>query len=145
MSDLREAVRSVVDTAELEHIAHLQVSSTRIETDELPPAPDDAVEDVFGFALKLAQSEDFDQLIVRLKTSVESPLHETTVEIGAIYNIDPPNEIPEEVRLEFANLVGIMALLPFARETVADVTRRTVGHAVIMPMIKAGELRFEGD
>lgn len=57
----------------------------------------------------------------------------------------PPREIPEDVRLEFANLVGIMALLPFMREAVADMTRKVVGHPVIMPMIKTGDIRFEGD
>lgn len=145
MDDLRDEVRSVVETAELENIAYLQVASTRNESDEQPSGPDSAQVDEFEFALKLTQSDDHDQLIVRLKTNVDSPLHETTVEVGAIYTLDPPSEIPEEVRLEFANLVGIMALLPFVREAVADVTRRVVGHPVIMPMIKAGELRFEGD
>lgn len=145
MKDLRVEVQSVVEIAELEHIAYLQVASTRIEPDEQSSPPDDTAEDTFGFALKLAQSENLDQLIVRLKTSVESPTHDTTVEVGAIYSIDPPSEIAESVRLEFANLVGIMALLPFVREAVADVTRRTTGHPVTMPMIKAGELRFEND
>lgn len=144
MNDLRDAVRSIVDAAELEHIACLEIESRRLEPDEVP-GPEEGQEDVFAFALKLAQNDDHSQLIVRLRTNVDSLLHETTVEVGAIYALDPPSEIPEEIRLEFANLVGIMTVLPFVRETVADVTRRVVGRSVIMPMIKAGDLRFDGD
>lgn len=145
MGDLRDAVRGVVDASELEQIAYLQLASIRKEPDAHTPGADEAQEDEFGFALKLAQNDDNDQLIVRLRTDVDSLFHETTVEVGAIYALDPPREIPEDVRLEFANLVGIMALLPFMREAVADMTRKVVGHPVIMPMIKTGDIRFEGD
>lgn len=145
MGDLRDAVRDVLEVAELEHIAYLQLASIRKETDDHTSSADEAQEDEFGFALKLAQSDDHDQLIVRLRTNVESIFHETTVEVGAIYALDPPREIPEDVRLEFANLVGIMAILPFMREAVADMTRKVIGQPVILPMIKTGDIRFDGD
>lgn len=59
-----------------------------------------------------------------------------------MYEVDPAERIPEDVALEFANLVGVMAVLPYLREAVHRITDQVFGSRVLVPMIRAGELRF---
>ena len=42
----------------------------------------------------------------------------------------------------YANEVAVMALVPYARQAVADVTLRVFEASVLMPSFQRGELRF---
>lgn len=136
VTSIEELVRDV--TVELLGITFYKVSaelSSELDSD------DPVVEDLtptYGLKLLAEGTE----IGVRLSLHLEGSIG--TVEIDAAVNyVTPfPVAIPEAIRLEFANEVGIMALLPFVRETVWSITQRVFGSAVVMPLIQRGELSF---
>lgn len=43
---------------------------------------------------------------------------------------------------EFANEVAVMALVPYARQAISDVTQRVFSGSILMPTYQRGQLRF---
>jgi len=85
------------------------------------------------------------ELSVRLATTLEVGLGKIIVDAAVTYTLDADAEYSEEVRLEFANEVGIMALLPYVRQAIADLSQRVFGEIVLMPVMPRGSLWFSVD
>ncbi len=79
---------------------------------------------------------------VRLKLSLKGEVGEIEVDLAANYVTPMPVTVPEAVTLEFANEVGIMALIPFIRETVFSISQRVFGSAVVLPVFQRGDISF---
>lgn len=82
-------------------------------------------------------------LVLRLLTQITANVGVIEVDVAIAYRTAEPVQVSEPVLLEFANEVGIMALLPFVREAVADLSTRVFGNAILMPVMQRGELHFE--
>jgi hypothetical protein len=102
------------------------------EGEEVTASPD--------FSLGINRRED--ELLVRLKVDFETRLGQITVDAGAVYGLPREYVVPQSVAFEFANKVGIMALLPYLREAVHSITLKVFGNGLIMPVLRAGELEF---
>lgn len=44
---------------------------------------------------------------------------------------------------EFVNNVAIMHILPYARQSIADLTQRVFSAPLLMPIMQRGELQFQ--
>lgn len=104
---------------------------------EIPKKPSE-IEPHYGLRLRHEGNE----LGVRLSTTLDSGTVEIEVDVSVDYEIQDDVEIPEGVQLEFANEVGIMTLVPYVRQAVADISQRVTGEVILMPIIPRGQLRF---
>lgn len=80
---------------------------------------------------------------IRLLTQVTANVGKIEVDVAIAYRTPEPVQVSEAVLLDFANEVGIMALLPFVREAVADLSVRVFGNAILMPVMQRGGIHFE--
>ncbi|MCA0217560.1 MAG: hypothetical protein LCH43_09425 [Actinobacteria bacterium] len=79
---------------------------------------------------------------IRLVTRVMSNVGTIEVDVAVTYRTKVPVTLDEEVVLEFANEVGVMALLPYVREAISTLSARVFGNAVLMPILMRGDLVF---
>ncbi|WP_454151645.1 hypothetical protein [Microbacterium lacticum] len=107
------------------------------ESTELP----ESIEPTFSLRLRHEGNE----FGIRLASRVYVGLGEVTVDVSANYATPEPVTMDEAVRLEFANRVGIMALIPYLRQAVADLTQRVFGQPILVPITRAGDLEFTPD
>ncbi|MFE4951960.1 hypothetical protein ACFQ9V_17800 [Leifsonia sp. NPDC056665] len=52
------------------------------------------------------------------------------------------SSIIEQTKIDFANEVAVMAILPYTRQAIADISARVFGAALLMPIIQRGQLVF---
>lgn len=102
------------------------------EGEEITAAPD--------FSLTINRRPD--DLVIRLKVEFETRLGLIVVDAGAIYELPSKWTVPQSVAFEFANKVGVMALIPYIREAVHSITIKVFGNGLVMPVIRTGELEF---
>ncbi|WP_295124269.1 hypothetical protein [uncultured Leifsonia sp.] len=81
---------------------------------------------------------------VGLRTEIQLGDGSIVSEIEAEYALStiPYASIEEQTKIDFANEVAIMAILPFTRQAIADITARVFGAALLMPIIQRGQLVF---
>ncbi len=141
MSHPGEALQKLCDNAVLNRIYFLEVSARQTDPDNHGEAPPP------GFDLNIDVSPEDSRFRIRLRVEASSD--------RAFLGVEPVAEfqVPEHLRellvpenlVEFANEVGVMVLLPYVREAVADVTRRVFGSSSLVPLIQRGQLRFSLD
>lgn len=138
--------RTVTSAAEL--LQEIGVDIESVQFYKLSAEVDETVEHVDSDQISIEPSYNLlvrsegDEIGVRLLTRLKLDIGTVEVDAAVNYRAAEPVEMEETVRLDFANNVGIMALLPFVRQAVADLTQRVFGETVIMPIIQRGELAF---
>ncbi|WP_146341313.1 hypothetical protein [Nesterenkonia sp. NBAIMH1] len=110
--------------------------------EQLEDIDEDAVKP--SFELKFSQNKKRDKLRIRLRMETQSTEGVVEAEVAAIYEMSESSKLGPDVMLEFANRVGVMALLPYLREALHSMSLKVFGERLLMPMIPAGELRFDG-
>ena len=79
---------------------------------------------------------------VLLEVHVQTPFGDVRVSAAAEYDNTGP--APEEAVLHrFANEVGVMALVPYLRQGIADLTQRVFGQSLLMPIVRREDVRSE--
>ena len=51
--------------------------------------------------------------------------------------------LTQDLLTEYANEVGIMIILPYLRQGIADITQRVFGNPITAPIYERGQLKFE--
>lgn len=143
-------IQDLVLEAELLHVAILELSAGRTDlyqsNDALMASFEDNDYDAdmdFGVALDF-DDEDSKRFRVRLQTEIESDPGIIRAILAAEYELDTfkPRDLNEDVMLEFVNKVAVMTLLPYVRQTVADISQRVFTYPLTMPLFKAGKISF---
>lgn len=139
ISSLKELVQDV--TVNLVGITYYKVSA---ELEDGVDADNPNVgEMVPTYGLKLLSKGN--EIGVRISLMLAGDIGHVAVDLAANYQTPMAVVLPEPVRLEFANEVGIMALIPYLRETVWSLSQRVFGQAIVMPVIQRGGLAFTAD
>lgn len=140
--DLREQVRTVVQDCELTNIEYYEVSARSVVAKSTPePKVEGDKAYHFEAGLQTQQFHENEKFAIRLITQTHVPNGVATVDVGAVYELNPARELSEELLVEFANLVGVMALVPYIRERTHELTAY-LKQPVVLPIIRAGELNF---
>ncbi|ACZ31928.1 hypothetical protein Xcel_2921 [Xylanimonas cellulosilytica DSM 15894] len=109
------------------------------------PAPGADLENVGvrpSFELQVEHGDARFRMTVRV--NVETDAGPVAVEGYAQYGTgDGSVELTESLLFEFVNDVGIMVLIPYLRQAIADVTQRVFGSPLVMPVMQRGAIRFE--
>lgn len=142
-------INDLVESADLIHVAILELSAARSDlshtNDELFESFADGGYDAeIDFELGMDRGEHDDKFRVRLQVLVESDPGIVRVNVAAEYSINELriDEISEEIMLEFSNKVAVMTLIPYIRQSVADISQRVFTYPLTLPLYKAGELSF---
>lgn len=84
-----------------------------------------------GFRIGLRTEIEFDRGSVIAHVTAEYQLNELLL-----------SDVEQATRVEFMNKVALMTILPFTRQAIADITLRVFSAALLMPIIKQGEMNF---
>jgi hypothetical protein len=95
------------------------------------------------FELKVLHKEK--KYKVRLRVSISTTYGDVVADAGIVYELANDARIPHGIGLDFANRVGIMALLPYVRESIHSLTSKAFGQGLLMPVMRAGDLQFEAE
>jgi|GEM_PF-1169432 len=95
------------------------------------------------YSLGVDIDEDGKGFRVRLGIDVELGIGEVRVHASARFGADAySGELALPLLMEYANAVAVMALLPYLRHAIADLTQRVFGTPLVMPIVQHGELAF---
>lgn len=124
----------------IDAIQYLNLHAEVAEGEHAPAEMSDP-EPLWGLKLRHVGAE----IGIRLSVLLDLGVGRINVDALVNYVADQPVAMTEETRLEFANKVGVMALLPYIRQATADLSQRVFGEVIMMPVIRAGELSFGPD
>lgn len=145
-------LQALVSDASLIGISTLEVSARR-PANQQSPAPEAEGETADEgatlqitptFSLTIDTRKDDGGFRFRLRVEIDLNRGTAAVEVAAEYQYAhfKHSELPKGVIEGFVNGVAVMALVPYARQHVADATLRVFGTPVTMPMFRQGELAF---
>ncbi len=131
-----ESAKEMLGIVSLKNVEFYEVSAKSNESE--PDGDNDEVAP--QFELRLQQHGT--QFRVRLRVSFSAARGAIAVDAAVVYELEEDIEIRSDVALDFANHVGMMALLPDLREAVHGITVKVFGEGLLMPIMKAGDLEF---
>ncbi|HWV49291.1 MAG TPA: hypothetical protein VN035_07530 [Microbacterium sp.] len=123
---------------QLENVQFFNLQATINEDAEPTEEPSPAVAPLYGLKLRHEGNE----LGMRVSIELDTVTARIVVDASINYTTAEVIEIDEEAFLDFANNVGVMALLPYLRQAIADLSQRVLGDVILMPVIPRGELTF---
>lgn len=143
MPDPSAPLLSLVRCATLDSIEFREISARRVEPQDNAEPPridlhtevEDRVEPKgnqreFRYALRVTLHDSEGDVVVEPVVTYHVPLEFA--------------DLLDDAKLltEFANEVAVMALVPYARQAIADVTQRVFSGSILMPTYQRGQLRF---
>lgn len=147
MSGASAALQSMVQGVELEEITFRELSAVRADEDETVLREHAGA--VPKFALGIIQDgDDETRFELRLRCEISFPDgSELVAEPRARYQVLEDSLLPlsKGLLVEFANEVAVMALIPYLRQAVADLSQRVFGAVLLMPVMQRGEVSFVAD
>lgn len=134
-SELRELVSHV----ELKDLSFLELTARRVSD-----ATSTAVEVEPKYTLNAQISDDFLQFRLVLRIDLETDVGEVRAAAVGTYRVgdDAAATPTQRLVVEYANEVAVMALLPYLRHAIADLTLRVFGSALLMPVMQRGAVSF---
>lgn len=89
-------------------------------------------------------TDEGDRVLVRLLASLTTAVGELRAGVQGEYELKDMNrsDIPVEVEEYFVNRVAIMALLPYIRTAISDLSGRLFGTTLTMAVVRPGEISF---
>lgn len=137
----KEELLNLIQAVELSEVGFNELAAKRWESleDTVQSAPS------FSFAIQFAEPPAKAFKIV-LRCQLQTEVGEVAVEPFAVYSC---SEVAESIGLDdnlvthFANEVAVMTLLPFVRQSIADVTQRVFDETLLMPVVARGQVEFK--
>jgi len=82
------------------------------------------------------------ELGYRMTARLEPAVGSVFVDVAVDYLLAEDVELSDELRLEFANEVAVMTLLPYVRSAISELTLKVFGAPLLMPIMQRGEVSF---
>jgi hypothetical protein len=156
MPDANLTIHDLLEDVELFHISFMELQAKReqsgddnalaslTDNDDVDEA--EAPQIAPEYQLAIDHNSERNRFRVRLRTEIRQRGH-IVVEVAVEYEHTnrKSTDYAQSVINDFGRDVGIMAALPYAREAIADLTRRVFGSALLMPIIRRGDLEFDSD
>jgi len=138
------SLEDLVGDAELVGISTFQLAAERVET---PSDLEESTDVEPTHILHVETREDNHGYRIKVETQIEMPVGRVVATVGAAYELREisTDSVDREVLISFVNNVTVMSLIPYIRQAIGDITLRVFDSALLMPMMKRGELWFEND
>lgn len=124
-------------------IESVQFFNLHAEVNEGVEAPNDEQEVSPTYGLKLRHEGN--ELGIRVSITIDLVGAKIVVDAAVNYVTAELLDMEEATFLDFANNVGVMALLPYLRQAIADLSQRVIGEVILMPIIPRGGLTFSSE
>lgn len=146
-----DRILALVDKSELNdvqyhelHVKRSAVNSAEVRAEDEPEDSTDSTNGTFGVRPQFRFDEE--SFGFRLVGEITSPVGEVRVSVAGEYALlDGAPELDRKLVKMFGNQVGVMALYPFLRESIATLTAKAFGTPVFVPLIERGDVEFEMD
>jgi hypothetical protein len=135
----------LVDDVELSSISFFELSAVRSEnrsegtssaggSEELEPV----------YFLHTAFRDDGAGFRIRIRTEVQAEIGSIVSDIAIEYDLTSlvPAQIDQTLMFAFVNEVAAMSLVPYIRQSIADITLRVFGASLMMPLVRRGQMTF---
>ncbi|HWJ84279.1 MAG TPA: hypothetical protein VNR62_02560 [Cellulomonas sp.] len=139
MPEPSDELRDLVGRVELEDLSFVELAARRADgaasgSDEVTPQ----------YTLNAEHGEDGRHFRLTLSIEIDTAVGSVKAAAAASYLVEcAPDDPPSRrVVVEYANEVGVMALLPYLRHAIADLTLRVFGSALLMPVMPRGAVVF---
>lgn len=132
VSDIQE----LVDLVSLQEIRFYEVGSRAMASGDGTGEPPQVQ---VGYSQRTEGSELEDRFRFVFKTDVAEYL----IELAAIYHLSESRSVPEEIRVDFAERVGFMALFPFVREALVNGAARLGKRGPLLDFMRPGDLKID--
>lgn len=134
-TDTQAALVQLVQDTTLHSVQFHELHASR----KLDIAPDANLDDDPRFTMSMQTRVDDGELGVRVNLEVDTPVGEIQVVAAADYINNGPSP-SGDVEQRFATEVGVMVLVPYLRQAVADLSQRVFGTSLLMPIIKREDI-----
>jgi hypothetical protein len=138
-------LEALILDADLEAITYFEVSGVRSSraTPSAAPAEEEDIEP--SHSLQTAVRDDDKGFRIRIRTEIDVSIGSIIVDVSADYELATisARSIDQAVLQSFVNGVAVMALVPYIRQSVSDITLRVFGSALTMALVRRGEMEFE--
>lgn len=96
------------------------------------------------YTLKAERSDDLQRFRLVLTIEISVAAGDIVASVCAEHTVrGEPSEAPSQrLVVEYANEVGIMAMIPYLRQAIADLTQRVFGSVLLMPVLARGAISF---
>lgn len=140
MSEPSRELKDFVGQVVLEDLSFAELTARR----SLEPVESDAAAVEPSYTLNAQVADDHLHFRLTLRIDLEAAAGELRAAAMADYRVEEKAAPGLTMRLavEFANEVGVMALLPYLRQAIADLSLRVFGTALLMPILPRGAVSF---
>ncbi len=148
--DIDASLAGLLANVELDRVEVFELRARRRDGgfDDLPVAEDVDDEQILagqvGLGLHLMLQTTDTEMAVRVIGSFEHLASAYTVDLAAIYAMREPSKIDELAVKPFIEQVAMMALFPYIRQHLHDLSQR-LGHPVTLPLLRAGTVNATAD
>lgn len=140
MSEPSADLVALVPHAELEDLSFVELVGRR----NLAPLTTEAPPTEPRYGLQAAVADDLQHFRLILRIDIEAPEGEIRAATMANYAVaEGAPDLRLRLVVQYANEVGVMMLLPYLRQAIADLAQRVFGGALLMPIMPRGAVRFE--
>lgn len=135
-------LQSLVEDVQIGSVTFFEIGAIRSDGDNLVDPASDEVSPSYN--LQTAHRDDDKGFRVRVRTEVDSSIGKIVVDVSVDFELESliASQIKEPTMIDFVNGVAIMVLLPYIRQSIADISQRVFGAALTMPIFKRGEVEF---
>lgn len=97
------------------------------------------------YELNTAFRDDLAGFRVILRTIIDVPIGRIECNTSAEYEMEDllADDVPDEAFGQFVNDVAVMHILPYTRQSIADITQRVFANALLMPIMQRGSIQFD--
>lgn len=138
-------LEALVLVAELTEIVTFELSVKRIEVLKTEPSnPSEQVPVRPNYNLTTATLPHDSGFLIRLAVTIDLPIGQISCDVGATYKLKSELDFALDalILIEYSNEVAVMTLLPFVRQYMADLSQRSWGFPLLMPVMPRGALQF---
>lgn len=139
-----QSAHQIESIEELVGLVHLvEIRPYEISARVIAPASEDAGE--IDINVEYSELHTDRTLIDRFKFVARTSDAEYVTDIAAVYEAEMAVEIPNPIRLDFAERIGFMSAFPFVREALSTSAARLMRRAPLLDLMRPGDLRINAD
>ncbi len=140
MSEPSNELRDFVGQVELEDLSFAELTARRA----LEPVESEGNTVEPRYTLNAQMTDDHLHFRLTLRIDLEASAGELRAAAMADYRVEEKaaSALTMRMAVEYANEVGVMALLPYLRQAIADLSLRVFGTALLMPIQQRGAVSF---
>lgn len=139
-------LKLLVQRSELVSVSFFEMSARKFDEAQVTAGADtDDFEIAPIYSLQTASRDDDTGFRVRIKVEVELPAGSLVVDAAAEYVVSEisAKAIDPDLLVDFVNEVSAMAMFPYLRQAVADMSQRIFWMSLLLPLLQRGQLVFQ--